>query len=160
MKQFSMFKIFSPDDEKLKIIATHIKNKKFNLDDAYRDYNTIWNIIFPQFFIQGNMFFEAGDFQGILGLANIVPTRSASVMMKIWDKKVWGATIVRQTRGLLKYIMGELQLRRLETSSPDPIVVRMCTMVGFKEEGIKIRSFKWNGKFYDDTYMAILKEEV
>lgn len=153
-----MFKAFEPTQDKLKLLATHVNTKKFNLDDAYRDYDVIWNVIFPQFFRQGNMFFEAGDFQGILGFANLIPTRSATVVMKIWDKKLWGATIARQTKELLKFVMKEYKLRRLETSSPDPLVVRMCEMVGFEEEGTKVRSFSWNGKFYDDVYMAILKE--
>ena len=152
------FTIFVPTQEKMRVLAKHLMDGYLNMSDEYRDYQKIWSIL-TSYFGNGvfNIFYEVGDFKGLLGFTTILPEFKADVMMKILDKSVWKPSVIKETRKLLGIIKQEFKLKRLATSTPDERVRRIATMAGFKTEGISKNAFQWDGKFYKIYSMSMTK---
>jgi RimJ/RimL family protein N-acetyltransferase len=159
-----LFRHFQPTEEKLKIIAQKLMDEYLYISDEYRDYDIIWKILFSYFNNADggelSLFYEIGKdggFDGILGFTEIRPTWKASLMFKLWNTKVWGATFARESRQLIEMVMDGLKLVRLETSTPDPRILKMAKICGFSCEGMKELNFVWDKHFYDEYFMAIIK---
>lgn len=157
------FKLFAPkpDDERLKTLAEKLHDEKLYLSDEYRDYKIIYPMFQKYFSWQNgfNVFYEYGDFDVVMGFLNIIPEFRASLLFKMINKDSWGKGFVRESKRLIDVFMDAFKLKRLGTESPDEKVVRMAHMVGFQDEGIKIKDFKWDGQLFDVTMMSITREE-
>ena len=62
---------------------------------------------------------------------------------------------MRELGSLLRLYMKELELERISAESPDPRIVRISKMVGFKVEGIRNKDFRWNNKYYDNFLLGM-----
>jgi RimJ/RimL family protein N-acetyltransferase len=154
-----LFRLFAPSEEKIKFIGKKLMDEYLYLSDEFRNYDSIYQILFYYINAQNkNVIYEIGDFDGFLGFINIIPGWKATLTFKLWTKALWGADFARQAKNFIGEIMDELYLTRLETSSPDPRIVKMARMVGFKNEGTRRLNFSWQGKLFDDTILAIVKE--
>ena len=155
----SIFKIFRPDEQKLKFLAQQLMDGYLNLSDERRNWKTIDFLIKYHFHPETkNIFYEAGDFGAILGFVDIIPGHKCKLSMKVWDKKPWGKKSVREARELIKTTMKKFRLKRLEAETPDERVVKMAKMVGFEIEGTKVLNFRWNGEFFPTYIMSIINE--
>lgn len=157
-----LFHAFTPTEEKLKLIAKELMEKKFNLSDEFRRYDAIYRIL--HYYLSGmsfSIFYEIrkeDKMQALLGFTEIYPNFKASVFFKLFDESLWGRDFARQAKEVFKIVMDELKLKRLSTSSPDEKIIRMSKMVGFKIDGILKNNFIWNGKFFSDTILSITEE--
>lgn len=155
----SMFKIFGePDEDKRKekicLIAKELMTKKFNLPDEERNYPNIY----AKLAIYGNpyrhLFYEFGEFSGLLGFLDIYYGYKADVMLKIWDESVWNKTLMRQLIDITDMVARELKLKRLNTETADEKVKRLAEMGGFKVEGKRANDFMYDGILYTNFFMG------
>ena len=153
-----MFRVFrEPTAEQLSSIVTRLLGDYLYAPDELRDAVTMTRLV-NSYWGGSNIIYEVGEFQGILGILDIVPEHKASVTLKLWGKERWGRDFVREARGLLSLVMGEFGLVRLATETPDSRVVSMAKLAGFSEEGKRLKDFKWNGNYYDTTVMGLVRE--
>jgi len=158
--KYPLFKYFEPTEGKIMYVAKKLMEEYLYLDDTARDYLSIHRILNNLVNDRvNNIVYEFGKFDGILGFTGILPGWKAHMTFKIWNPERWGPDFVRQAKGFIGDVMDELQLIRLESGSPDPRIVKMAKMVGFKVEGIKTAGFKWNNILFDDYIFSIIREE-
>lgn len=161
-KPLSMLKIFRPSKQKLRFLAQQLMDGYLNLSDEKRNLEKIESIIGYYFYSGINsLYYEVGNFGALFGFADIIPGHKCEVFLKFWDKEVWNKTFVREARELIKIIMKQFRLKRLETETSDVRVVKMAKMVGFEVEEIKPFDFCWHGEFLPTYIMSIIniKEE-
>ena len=158
-EKYPLFRPFVPTEDKIMLVAKKLMEEYLYLDDTARDYISIHRILNNLVNDRvNNIVYEFGDFDGILAFTGIIPGWRAAMVFKIWNPARWGADFVRQARSFISDLMDELELIRLESGSPDPRIVKMATMVGFKVEGMKTAGFKWNNRLFDDCIFAIIRE--
>jgi len=93
-----------------------------------------------------HIFYEAGDFEALLGFKHIVLGFKAELSFSLIKKGIWGADFVRACDALITLVMEKLRLKRLLAQTADPRIVKMAKMVGFKEEGVHPNAFMWKGR--------------
>ncbi len=153
-KPSPLFRVLQRTEAKDKLIAHELMNGFLNLDDNFRNYESIYKSMNFYFLHSFSIFYEVGKFQALLGITNIIPQHKADIMFKIFDKTFWGKGFVRELRSLLKLYMKELQLKRISAESPDPRIVKIAKVAGFKVEGIRNKDFRWNNRLYDNFFMG------
>ena len=158
--KYPMFRLFQPTEGKILYFAKKLMEEYLYLDDQWRNYPDIYSII-NRYISEWrhHVLYEIGEYDGLMGFTEIQPGWKAHMTFKLWNPKRWGADFVRQAKGFIGEIMDELQLIRLESASPDPRIVKMAKMVGFKVEGLRRAGFKWNNILHDDCIFAIIREE-
>lgn len=147
-----LFKIFVPNEEKLKKIANHLMEGPLNLSDEFRNYDIIHAMLRGYLVSPSSLFYEIGDMQALLGFTNIIPRFKATVLFKLFDPGLWGFQFKRQGKEVFRLVSEILELKRLSSETPDPRIVRIAKMVGFTIEGMKKNDFIWNRKLYN-TYI-------
>ena len=155
-----MFKIFEQTQEKIQIVAKHLMEGYLNVSDEHRNYDIIHYII--QSYIKNpfTLMYEIGDCAGLLGFTDISPKHKTNVFLKIFNKDIWGKTVVREGQKVLDLIVETFELKRLSTQSADPIVVKMCKQFfGFEIEGRKRQDFSWDGELYDNYILGRVTPE-
>jgi hypothetical protein len=95
---------------------------------------------------------------GFVGFLNITPGLNCDVMTKVWDKSIWGPDVIRSVREVIKSTMDEYDLYRMNTTTPDPRVVKMAKLVGFKVECEREKNYQWGGRVVK-TYMMGLENK-
>ncbi len=160
-------KVFEPTREKLAILADKLMNTPMYLSDEYRTPEQIAMLMeywFPFNIDKSvrpiNVFYEVGDFGGLFGFVAIQPEWKADLFVKLWDKNIWGPTLARDVRSLIKKFMIEWKLKRLSLSSPDDksckYFVNIC---GFRTEGTQGKACSWKGKLIPNfLYRKILED--
>jgi len=152
-----IFKVFMPDQTdpqdpfylKLSRLQTLLKKRYLWLSDEYRTKQGIDAIIFSYFSgYTFNVFYEAGDFQALIGFMNIHPEFKCEMTLKLIDKNIWGADFVRASKKLVELYMKEFRLKRISIETADKRIVRMAEMAGFVMEGERPDDLRWDGKFY------------
>jgi len=162
-----LFKPFVPDPKdpidfqrKLIKFMTYLRDRFLYLGDEFRQPELIRRI--TENFLYGahfNIFYEMGDFQGLVGFTKIVPGFKAGVLYKIWDKAIWGKDTLRKMIDLADMFTEEFQLQRLYLDTPDRHMVKMARLVGFKLEGESPKDFMWNKKLYTTYHLGRIKDD-
>ena len=149
------FRLFQPTEEKLKELAIHLMKEELYIPDEKRNWQSIYGLIsyytsptYP------HLFYEIGDYQGLIGFMDIIPEYKALLLWKMWDKNVWNKTFARHGIEIINLVMDTYKLKRLGTETADPKVVKMARMAGFIYEGSKVNEFMWNGKLHDRHILA------
>jgi hypothetical protein len=159
-KPSEMFKIFAPTNGALAVVADKFIHEYLFTEDSQRNYDYMNNVMFPYYFggYSLSLFYEIRDFRGLVGFVSIEPEYKCNLVLKLWDKKPWGLSFVKEGKNLLQFIMKEFCLKRINTSSPDERIVKMATkFFGFKVEGKRDNDFKWNNELFDNTYMGLVE---
>jgi hypothetical protein len=143
------FKLLEPSKEKFGVVRKHLLNAPLNLSDELRMPSTVSNLIDRIFLNPSNLIYEVSGFRGILGFMNIVPDFKAGLNPIFLDKRAWTATVVREAKELIEFIMNAFKLKRLTTATPDKQMIKLAKMFGFRKEGIRKKDFSWNNKLYD-----------
>jgi hypothetical protein len=143
------FKLLEPSKEKFGIVSKHLMDARLNLSDEHRIPSTVSNLLEKIFINPNNLIYEVNNFSGILGFMNIVPNFKAGLNPIFLDKKAWTATIVREAKELIEFVMDTFKLKRLVSTTPDTKMIKLAKMFGFKQEGIRKRDFSWENKLYD-----------
>ena len=157
-----LFKLFGgTEDErkgKLMKLAQHLKEDYLMFPDEYRNYIVIYNIL-AYYNLPTHLFYEFGNFSGIIGFTDIIEGHKADIFFKIWDKSIFNKTFMRQLIELYQMVMDELSLKRLNAYTADERMVKLAEIGGFKIEGKRIDDFSWNGAYYDYYFMGRMREE-
>ena len=162
IENLSLFKPLVPTEAKIKLLAKKLMEESLYLDDSHRDYNKIYQILFNGFSNGENLFYEIGEnfFSGIIGFVNVENNWRGEIVYKMWDEKLWGPKLIKQTRKLIKAIMDRFNLKRLSLETACEKAMRICRLWSFKIEGRFKYSFKWNDEFFTVYKLRILKEEM
>ena len=159
------YKILRPDNDspeaRLEFFKKLIKLKRGVLkrylwiSDEFR-YEAIVDALIESYFKNPplNLVYEAGDFQGVLGFMSIYPNYKCNMIFKLVDIKLWGNDFRKASKEIMELMIDEFKLRRITTESPDPRIVRMAEMVGFKVEGKMPDCFMWNEKFHTNYILG------
>ena len=148
-------KRFVPTNEKVLVLAKHLLEDKWYLQDADRRYELIHALI--QAYLHGPMLsimYEIGNFQGIAGFVNIIPEHKAECILKLWDGKAFGPDLCRQMKDTTNIVMKEFRLWRLDADTPDDKIVRLAKMLGFDKEGSRKYGFMWGSKPYTNYILG------
>jgi len=147
-------KVFQPTQEKLAHLYKFILKGKLNASDEHRTPEKL-DLLFAYFFANVgsrlgafHLFYEMGDYDGLFGLTDINCTYKCNIFFKLWNKKNFTHNNVKGIKILLDLAKEELQLKRMELSTPDESGVRLAEMCGFKKEGSQKFGFVWQGKYY------------
>jgi len=148
-------------EKKIVIFKNNLRDKYLYLSDQFRHPKTIDMLVHNYFYnrVIFHIFYELGDFQGIIGVTNIIPEFKAGVIFKIWDNNAWTPANARKIRELGDIIMKEFMLKRLSIQTPDRRMIKFGKIIGFNVEGEKPFDFKWDGRLYT-TYMLGMHEGV
>ncbi len=158
---FKVFKFENSPDFWFKVnkFKRFLQEKYLYTSDEHRDTESIDRGVFNMFCGPHlDLYYEAGDFQGFIVFARIVPGHKADMIFKIWDKKLFSKDFVRACQKLAALIMDNLKLVRLTTHSADPKMVRLAEMSGFKSEGKSPYSMKWNGEYHTSHTLGLVRE--
>lgn len=157
LTNFKHYKPFFPTNEKIAKLTKEFKDGYLNLSDEYRNQYSIYNILLMYFNNPANLFYEIGNFGGVLGFANIVGGHKCDILMKMWDKEIWKPSVVKEAKEIIKTIMDEFKLIRINTETADIRVKKMCTILGFKEDGIREKDFSFDGKKFSLFLLSMEK---
>lgn len=155
-----MFNKFMPTEDKIKGLSKKLMEEPLYLSDEYRDWNLIHKMLFNNFSNKNNIFYEIGDWGGIIGFVNIIPTFKCEIVFKLWNPELWGFRFRTQAKQLIKAIMEKYDLKRVATESADERMTRVAKICGFKVEGRFKYAFMWENQMYTLHKMRILKEEI
>jgi len=155
-----MFTKFNPTEEKIKALSKKFMEEPLYLSDEYRDWQLIHKALFNNFSNKNNIFYEIGEWGGLVGFVNIVPEFKCEIAFKLWNPELWGFRFKTQFKQLIKTIMEKYDLKRMAGESPDERMVRLAKICGFKVEGRFKYAFIWENKMYTLYKMRILREEV
>jgi hypothetical protein len=154
MQPSSMFRIFVPNEEKIKLFSDKLLHEYLYLSDEFREPQRIYGLL--QVYLSGiaSIFYELPKFGGLIGFINIIPEYKAEITFKLWDRTLWGPTFLRELRDLTGMMMNELRLIRLYSNTPDEKMERMAHLCGFKTECAQKYGFRWNGRYYPLKLLA------
>ncbi len=155
-----IFTKFNPTEDKIKALSKKLMEEPLYLSDEHRDYELIHKILFNGFSNKNNIFYEIGEWGGLVGFVNIIPEYKADMFLKLWDKKLWGITFAKELKKLIKHTMIKYDLKRLASDSQDPRMAKMGKIVGFKVEGRFKYGFCWNKEYHTLHKLRILREEL
>ncbi len=155
-----IFTKFNPSEDKIKALSKKLMEEPLYLSDEFRDWKLIHEVLFKNFSNKNNIFYEIGEFGGLLGFIDVIPNFKCSIVFKLWDSTLWGFRFKTQVKQLIKTIMEKYDLKRVATESADERMTRMAKICGFKVEGRFKNSFMWEKKMYTLHKMRILREEV
>lgn len=152
-----MFSVFVPNEEKVKILSNKLLHEYLYLSDEWREPQRIQGLL--QVYLSGiaSIFYELPNFGGIIGFINIIPEYKAEITFKLWDRKLWGPTFLRELRDLTDMMMDELRLVRLYSSTPDRKMEKMAHICGFKTECAQKFGFRWNNRYFPLKLLAKTK---
>ena len=155
-----IFTKFKPTDVKIKELADRLMNDHLYLSDEFRDWKLIHRGLFNNFGNENNIFYEIGEWGGLVGFMSIVPEFKCEIGFKLWNSELWGFRFKTQFKQLIKTIMEKYDLKRMAGESPDERMVKLAKICGFRVEGRFKNAFVWENKMYTLHKMRILREEV
>ena len=155
-----IFKKFNPTEDKVKALSKKLMEESLYLSDEYRDWELIHKVLFNNFSNKNNIFYEIGEFGGLVGFVDIIPNFKCDIVFKLWNPELWGFRFKTQIKQLIKAIMEKYSLERVATESADERMTRMAKICGFKVEGRFKYAFMWEKKMYTLHKMRVLKEEI
>ena len=149
---FKVFKCENTPDFWLRFnkLCKMMMEKYLYISDEYRSPEIIQKIVGG--YLSGtslSLFYELGDFQGLIGFTSILPGYKCNLTFKIWDKEFYSKDMIRATSKLTDLFMDTFRLVRMRTESPDPKMVKGAKLLGFEYEGTETKGFRWDGKYHD-----------
>jgi len=168
-KEYKYFSVFYPTDNKLRFLADKLIHGYLNISDEDRIPEKVRGSLLYYFppsdypTVHFSLFYEVGDFDGILGFKNILPEFKCSLSLILWGgerlfKSMKGAELIKEGKDLINIIMDEFKLRRIESETPYKRMVELGKLLNFKVDGSQKYAFRWNGKLYTKFHLAITKD--
>lgn len=155
-----IFTKFKPTEDKIKDLSKKLMEEPLYLSDEHRDYELIHKMLFNGFSNKDNVFYEIGEFGGLIGFINIIPEFKCDIVFKLWNPELWGFRFKTQFKQLIKTIMEKYDLKRMAGESSNERMARLAKICGFKTEGRFKYAFMWEREMYTLHKMRILKEEI
>jgi len=157
-KPYTIIHAFKPTENKVRFIAKLMLEEPLYLSDEFRNPQTIQQVLIYYLYGSNAMWYELGDFGGILAFINVSPGYKAEILFWLWDKKVWSPGMAKELRDFSSDFMKWYKLKRLSASTPDERGVRIAEMAGFKVEGKCKFGFRWNGVLHTNVLLRKLWE--
>ena len=155
--EYRLFKIFEPTPERITAVAKHLMENKYSMSDEYRDYDIIHGILHKYLLSNNCIFYMIGDMDGVLGFTDIIPGWKAHAIFELFNPKIWGKQLVRESRKLFDSIMDEGKLVKISSQTADIRVKRMAEMIGFTLEGLRVAEFSWDKELYNIFLLGRLR---
>ena len=149
LTNFKHYKLFFPTKEKIERLAKELKDGRLNLSDEYRNQHSIANLLLAYFSSPSHLFYEIGKFGGIIGFAYIIEGHKCEFLLKAWNKSLWKPSVVKEAKELIKTIMDEFNLIKINAETACVRIRKMAQIMGFTEDGIREDDFSWNGEKFD-----------
>jgi hypothetical protein len=163
-----LFRLWTPDTPdlgaKVAELAVRLIESRLYLSDEVRNEEYVRCLIGSWFNPKGPMslVYEVGrgggSYGGVVAFQGILPGWKCALMAKIWERRLWGVELARQTKELLALVEGAFGLERIEIDTADLRMVRLGRMMGFGNEGVRERAFRWEGVSYDIYELARMKK--
>ncbi len=157
--------LFAPTIEKLQFIANKFATGYLYAPDEMRSPQKILELmahLFPYAVPPQNrafhVYYEIGQFEGLVGFTNIIPEYRCGAFLKIWNKPVWGPTLARDLTELADRFMQEYHIKRMELETADERMVRVAKICGLKQEGTKALGFRFDGRLYTSYLLRKLRK--
>jgi len=160
---FTPFVPNSPTDiefwHKVTRFESMVSKKYLFASDDCRDLKTVQGIM-KMYLLGGacNIFYEVGDFGGLVGFTNIKEGDKATMIVKVWSKRVFTKDNVRSFMELARTYVDEFKLRRLSMDTAHRKFARLAETAGMTIEGVMKKDFKWGGRYYDRYLLALYGE--
>jgi len=160
------FKPFVPDGptdiefwKKVTRFENLVSKKYLFATDDCRGIETVKGIM-KMYLLGGacNIFYEVGDFGGLVGFTNIKEGDKATMIVKVWNRRVFTKENVRAFMSLARTYVDEFKLRRLGIDTAHKKFARLAQTAGMTLEGTLINDFKWGGRYYDRYLLALYGE--
>jgi len=126
---------FVPDEKKLVFFYEKLMTEPLYISAEYRKQMTVQQMMLYWFFSSQSVFYEIGNFSGLLGFTNIVPGYKCGVVFKFWDKSIWGISLAKELRDFSDEFMKYFRLKRIAIETADEASVKLGKLFGFKPEG-------------------------
>ena len=149
-------KSFVPTEDKLNDLIQKLQDNRLYLSDENRDKETAAAVVMSHFYFgKESEFYEIGDWQGLIGVVDIVPGWRGELFFKLWDKSAWGPSLRRELSEAMDTICDKYKLERVSLSTPDEHTAKIAESHGFVIEGVLKNSFKWDGVSYDTICLGL-----
>lgn len=159
--------LFSPTIEKIQFIADKFANGFLYIPDELRTPEKITALmahLFPYAtdpaYRPFHVYYEIGNFDGLVGFTNIIPEYRCGSFLKIWNPAVWGPTLARDLTELADRFMQEYHIKRMELETADERMVKVAKICGLKQEGTKALGFRFENKLYTSYLLRKIKPGV
>jgi len=146
IKKYSYITAFQPTEEKIELLKNKLLTEPLYLTDEARQERAVYQLITYYMYASRSVTYEFKDYGGILWFVEIIPGYKADVIMKLWDKKLWGPTLARDLRRMFPMVMRMYNLKRLSLQTPSESGAALAKFLGFTVEGRQKFGFRWEGK--------------
>jgi RimJ/RimL family protein N-acetyltransferase len=166
-KPSALLTLFSPTISKLQFIANKFATGFLYIPDELRSQQKILELmahLFP-YAIEPSLrpfhvYYEIGNFDGLVGFTNIIPEYRCGSFLKIWNPEIWGPTLARDLTELADRFMQEYHIKRMELETADERMVKVAKICGLKQEGTKALGFRFDGRLYTSYLLRKIKPGV
>lgn len=157
--------LFCPTIEKLRFIANKFQTGFLYAPDELRSSEKIVSLmahLFP-YAIEPSLrpfhvYYEIGNFDGLVGFTNIIPEYRCGSFLKIWNPEIWGPTLARDLTELADRFMQEYHIKRMELETADERMAKVAKICGLRQEGTKALGFRFDGKLYTSFMLRKLRK--
>lgn len=160
-----LLRLFCPTIEKLQFLANKFATGYLYAPDELRTPQKILELmkhLFPYAIEPSqrpfHVYYEIGDFDGLVGFTNILRDYRCGSFLKIWNPEIWGPTLARDLTELADRFMQEYHIKRMELETADERMVKVAKICGLKQEGTKALGFRFDGKFYTAYMLRKLRK--
>ena len=141
-------------DKFMKVYNEQLREDLLHVSDEGRNPGAVFSGLMRVFDPNGpHEIFEL-DGCGILVFRDIADGFKCQMSFIIWDKKCYGADIVREARQLIADFSKRRGLVKIETQTADERVVRLARMLLFEIEGYRVDSFLRGKEKYGVTLLG------
>jgi len=156
--------LFQPTEAKLSHLRRFMVDSELNLSDENRTPEKV-DLLFEYFFTQIpqqvgviHIFYEIGDFKGLLGLTDILCGYRCNVFLKYWDSGEFTDKMGKEINKFLRIAMKELDLRRIATASADGRAVSIAEKCGFRIEGRQKYAVQYKGELFTNHLLRMIRK--
>ena len=158
IKQYHLIKQFVPSETKMEFLTDALITQPLYLPDEYRNRKAVIQLLLYYLYGSRSLMYEFGNWSGLIGFIDIIPTYKCSLIMKIWDKGAWGPDLCREIKRFMDDTMRLYDLRRISVQSASESGTKMLKLFGFVIEGRQKYGFRWNGKLMTNTMLRKIRE--
>jgi hypothetical protein len=95
-----------------------------------------------------SVFYEIGNFDGIVGFYDIIPEYKCVFLARLWNRVLWTHSLVREIEDLVWQFKRDYKIKRISLATPDERLGKFVKMIGMKQEGSQKFGFRFEEKLY------------
>ena len=99
-----------------------------------------------------SVFYEIGNFDGIVGFYDIIPEYKCAFLARLWNRALWTPSLAKEIKAMISEFRQTLKMKRIGLATADERLGKFAKLMGFKAEGTQKNNFRFEGKFYT-TYL-------